>query len=780
MPINHHIDFEITTNGTFNAGAGYNYSNSNKGLDYTYGINKQTININNLQLSYASGPFVPGIPSWSVSSGGSIPSATYYIGIRYIAFGGNGEIIAKSEIVEYSDSIPANSQITINSPSAPGYPFTHYQVFMRNSTDTLFYLQLQNYAGQNTGTFIGTNLILSSFSKTFSSIQVSSLPEKGNLRFLSANRNFVSNDIGNFINIENNHLGYRSVNASNVLANVVTEVGRTTLDPYAFWFELTSTKLVKKISLVLSKAGSPTGDFFVEIRTNNNNVPSGNVLEFNGIGASQITNNPTWYDFNFNTNLAAGKYWIIFYLLEGNVSNTDYIKVGRINSTGFTDYSQNHLYYFNSNNYTWNNSGIVQPIAFDVIWGSEQLWGQGLVSDFVSNKGNLRLEILNVHNNKALVCSDFYISEINASNGFGILGGSSNDIVSIIETANIFGYSSKLHIKNGTHILNKTLTLSKASIHGYQINRYDYGLQPTIIANNTVNSSNFTSGLINIVADSVEIINCDLDGNNFTNSVINSTDKSFYLSHCEIKNSNQYGIYLGPGTFKNIWIENSSIYNISGNILSASAIYILSNNLVSINNCFIRNIVGSGINAVSCSLSMKFTIVHNISGNLSTYGHGIFIENCRDARLNFNTFNNCSNSGIYLLNSGLVIITNSIFSNNADHGILIDSVNPLSFKLCNINNNAFYNLGGNTFESDPTYLIQINPIILNSNPYVSINENTLDLTPNSSSISGQALIGKAIPKEFYGIASEQILDIGAVQSFGNQPSSRRAPVIYLY
>lgn len=780
MPINHHIDFEITTNGTFNAGAGYNYSNSNKGLDYTYGINKQTFNLNNLQLTYASGPFVPGIPSWSVSSGGSIPANTYYIGVRYIAFGGSGEIVAKSEIVEYSDFIPANSEATINSPADPGYPFTHYQVFMRNSSDTLFYLQLQNYAGQNIGTFIGVNMVLSSFNKTFSSIAVSALPEKGNVRFLSSNRNFISNDIANFINIENNHIGYRSANATNVLGNVATEVGRTTLDPYAFWFELTSTKLIKKISLVLSKIGNPTGDFFVEVRTNNNNVPSGNVLEFNGIGVSQITNNPTWYDFNFNTNLAAGKYWIVFYILEGNISNTDYVKVGRYNSTGFTDYSQNHLYYFNSNNFTWNNSGIVQPIAFDVIWGSEQLWGQGLLSDFVSNKANLRLEILNIHNNKALVCSDYYISEINATNGFGILGGSSNDIISVVETANIFGYNSTLHIKNGTHILNKTLVLNKISLEGYHINRYDYGQQPILIANNTVSASNFSSGLLSITSDGVEIINCDLDGNSFVNSIISATDKSFYLSHSEIKNSNQYGIFLGVGTFKNIWIENSSILNITGNVLSASAIYIQSNNLVSVNNCFIKNIEGAGINANLCSLSVKFTIFHDISGNLSTHGHGIFIENCRDARFNFNTLNSCTKSGIYLLNSGSVVITNSIFSNGGDHGILLDSVNPLSFKLYNINNNAFYNLGGNNFESDPTYLIQNNPLILNSNPFVSINENSLDLTPNSSSISGQALIGKAVPKEFFGIASEQILDIGAVQSFGNQPSTRRAPVIYLY
>lgn len=780
MPINHNIDFEITTDGIFSSGAGYNYSNPNKGLDYTYGSNRQIITINDLQLSYANYPFVPDIPTWTASSGGTIPAAIYYVGIRYIAFGGNGEIVAKSEIVEYSGSVANNSRITISSPSNPGYPFTHYQVFMRNSTDNLFYLQLQNYAGVNTGTAIGVNLILNTFNKTYSSIAVSLLPDKGNIFFLSAGRNFIPNDIGNFINIENNHIGYRSTNASNVLTNIVTEIARTTLDPYAFWFEISSNKLIKKISLVLSKVGNPTGDFFIELRPDNNGVPSGNVLEYNGIGAGQITSNPTWYDFDFNSNLSSGKYWFVFYLLDGDISNANYIKVGRFNSTGFIDYSLNHLYYFNSNNSTWNNSGIVEPLAFDIIWQSEQLWGEGLTSNFINNDGNLRFEILNVYNNKALICSDVYISEINATNGIAKLGGSSNDIVSVIESINLLGYSSTLYIKNGTHIINKSLILNKSSLSGYQITKNDYGNQPVLIANSTVNSANFSSGLINITGDNISISNCTIDGNYYVDRIINSTDKSLYISFCDIKNSNQHGIYLGAGTFKNIWIESSSITNVNGSLTNSAAIYMLSNNLVDINNCLIKNIIGSGINSISCSLNIKFTIIHGISGNLSTHGHGIFVERCRDARFNFNTFNNCSKSGIYFLNSGSVAVSNSIFSNGGDHGILLQSVNPLSFGLYNINNNAFYNLGGNYFESNPNYLFQLNPIILDSNPYVSTNENSLNLTPNSFSISGQRLIGRAVPSKFFGITSEQILDIGAVQSFGNEPTSRRAPVIYLY
>jgi hypothetical protein len=133
-----------------------------------------------------------------------------------------------------------------------------------------------------------------------------------------------------------------------------------------------------------------------------------------------------------------------------------------------------------------------------------------------------------------------------------------------------------------------------------------------------------------------------------------------------------------------------------------------------------------------------------------------------------------------LRQSSNAVIYNSLFTNGGDHGILIDMDMPLSFKLNRIYNNAFYNNAGNQVEVNPPYLSDISSISLSGNPYVHVGLDYVDFTPDTISGNGTPLVGNAYPSLFGGTNSSQKLDIGAVQTYGNQPSPRRNPIISLF
>jgi hypothetical protein len=105
---------------------------------------------------------------------------------------------------------------------------------------------------------------------------------------------------------------------------------------------------------------------------------------------------------------------------------------------------------------------------------------------------------------------------------------------------------------------------------------------------------------------------------------------------------------------------------------------------------------------------------------------------------------------------------------------------PTDFKLNRIYNNAFYNNAGNQVEVNPPFLAAISSISLLSNPYMHIGLDYVDFTPNTVNGSGIHLVAKAYPKTFIGTESIQKLDIGAVQTFGNQQGPRRNPTVSLF
>jgi len=238
-----------------------------------------------------------------------------------VALGVSGEIKAKSELVEYADFIPNGKTIVINSPADPGYPFDHYQVFVRELAGSSTYAQLQNYGGGEVASSIGTNLSLNSFSTSYTSILVSNLPDKGNVyQLASTGRPFVADDIGNFIYIENNNIGFRSKAASLVDVSNYVEIGKSNNYLFAAWFDLSETKTVKQISAALWAVGSPSGDLFLELRTNNSGAPSDTILASGGINANTLGSSPEWLDVSVNSTSAPGRYWIVI-----NFDTTPYI-----------------------------------------------------------------------------------------------------------------------------------------------------------------------------------------------------------------------------------------------------------------------------------------------------------------------------------------------------------------------------------------------------------------------------------------------------------------------
>lgn len=782
MSTKHHIEWEIRNTGTQRSGAGFNPTNPNAGLNYSYGTSAQTISINDIVLSYANIPYVPSTPVWSASSGGTIAGGTYYVGVRYVALDGNGNLAAYSELVESSQTIGNNSIITVTSPTIPGHPFYHYQVFIRSSAGSSTYAQKQNYGGGAIASELGVNLILNSFSIIYDNILVSDLPSKGNIRLLSSSsRNFIPNDIGNFIYLENNHIGVRDSSPDIVSGSLFIELGKIDNEPYAAWFDLDNTRALKQISLVMWKEGSPSFDIYIEIRTNNGGIPSvpPAIIELEAFNASTLSSSPQWIDFPVNANLSAGRYWVVIYT-DSPSDNSNYVKIGKYESNGFSN-SNNNTYKYNTLTLTWNIISDNYSLAFDALWNSTSLWGQGNNSPLLINKGDLRLEILNVNINQALVASDLYIAEDGSTLGRGVLGGSCNNIPAINETAEIQQYHGIAYIKNSTYVFNSVLELNNLSLSGYNATRNDLGTKPVLLANNTITPNPFLStGMIDITGNDVQIINLEIDGNQFARYLITSTDKRLIVSHSWLHDSEDYGIYFGAGNNQRLWFENSRISNVIGQSLTSAGIYSSENNHLYITGCTFDNIEGAAIYALESSIALSFSIFHNIINSSTNYGHGLIARRCRDTTIYFNTFNLCQKSGVHLIDFGSCLIMNSLFTNNADHGILIDMVNPLSFGLTKIVRNAFYNNALNNLEVNPPVIFQTDQIILPSDPYVHIGNDYVDFTLNTLTGSGDLLIAKAYPIDFLGTNTNQLMDIGAVQSFGNQPTPRRHPTISLF
>lgn len=783
MAINHNIDWEIKNTGTEKSGAGFNSSNQNAGLNYSYGSHYQLISYDDLELDNAD-LFKPGIPSWSLVNGGTFPGGTYYFGVRYVALGGDGEIKAKSELVEYADFIPNGKTVVINSPANPGYPFDHYQVFIRELAGSSTYAQLQNYGGGEVASSIGTNLSLNSFSTSYTSILVSNLPEKGNVYQLSSNdRNFVANDIGNFIYIENNNIGFRSREASLVDVSNYVEIGKTNNYLFAAWFDLSETKTIKQISAVLWAVGSPSGDLFLELRTNNSGVPSSTILASGGINANTLGTSPEWVDVSVNSTLAPGRYWVVVNF-DTTPDASNYLRLGRKTSTGFQNLNEMHLYQYNTSTFTWSNVDTGLAVAIGVSWNTNSIWGDGDYSPFLINQGSLRFEILNVDTNQALVYSDYFISSIGAIGGYGYLGGASNNLLSVNEHATEFALNSMAYIKSANYTLFEPLVLSNMSLNGYETTRHDIADRPVFIVDTGVDPNLYDyvtgDGVINITGDKIQIINIEIDGNDFAEKLLTATDKSLLILNSWFHNSAHTALYFGSGSSQAIWIESTRISDILTESALSAAIFVDNANHLNVMNCYINNISGCGIYATGMSLRTEYSIFHNISGSFTNNGHGIIADECTDAKLSFLTINDCSKSGVNFRKSGNIVVSNSLFTNGGDHGILIDMDTSNAFGLSRIYNNAFYNNGGNQVESNPSTVLQVGPITLTTSPFVHIGLDYVDFTLNSSTGSGEQLIGHALPTSFEGTNSNQKLDIGAVQTYGNQPVPRRNPVVSLF
>jgi hypothetical protein len=782
MSTKHHIEWEIKITGSQRSGAGYNPTNPNAGLNYSYGEFAQTISINDLVLSYANNPYVPSTPIWTADSGGSIAAGTYFVGVRYVALDGNGNLAAYSELVESSQTISSGSRIVVTSPIDPGHPFDHYQVFLRSSSGSFTYAQKQNYGGGAISSPIGSNLTLNSFSIVFDNIAVSSLPNKGNVRLLSsATRNFIPNDIGNFIYLENNHTGIRNMSATNVSNSYFVELGKTDNEPYAAWFELDATRNLKQLSIVMWKQGSPSNDIYIEIRTNSGGVPSvpPAIVEFEAFNASTLSSSPQWIDLEINTNLSTGKYWVVIYT-DASADNSNYVKIGKYDSNGFAN-SNNNTYVYNSSTLVWNNINDGYSLAMDAIWNSTSLWGEGDNSNLIINKGDLRLEILNVNLNQALIASDLYIADDGSTGGRGVLGSSCNNIYAINETNELQQFHGIAYVKNSTYLIGSVLELSNLSLSGYDIDRNDLGTNPILLADNTISPNPFSStGMIDILGNDIQLINLEIDGNEFAEYLITCTDKRLIISHSWLHHAEDYGIYLGTGSNQRFWLENSRISNITGQSSDAAGVFSSAGNHLCISGCTFDNIEGAGINAFESSIALSFNIFHNIINSSTNYGHGIIARRCTDTTIYFNTFNGCEKSGIHFIDYGSAMIMNSLFTNNLDHGILIDMIDPLSFGFSKIVRNAFYNNAINNLEVNPPVIQMTDQIILPSNPYVHIGNDYVDLTLNTLTGSGDLLIAKAYPVNFLGTVTNQLMDIGAVQSFGNQPTPRRNPTISLF
>lgn len=121
------------------------------------------------------------------------------------------------------------------------------------------------------------------------------------------------------------------------------------------WFAQTFTTpqnlTLTKVSLYLSKNGSPSGNFNVSIRATSEGLPTGSDLASTSVSASSITSG--WNDFTLNYNLTGGTvYAIVFSCPSGDASN--YIMAYDYETSSL--YSGGQYCYSTNSGSSWNYS----------------------------------------------------------------------------------------------------------------------------------------------------------------------------------------------------------------------------------------------------------------------------------------------------------------------------------------------------------------------------------------------------------------------------------------
>jgi hypothetical protein len=193
MPINYDIDWEVRPTGNKLTGSGFNTTNPNAGVNYSYNSTYQTFNYNDLTWNINDAPNEQVI---TTSAGaGNFSAGSYYVGVRYVGLGASNQVLATSQITETLVSTNLNDRIDINNLFiTESHPFTHIQLTIRESSGSNAYFVEDT---GNTVFALDSNYFINEYSVSGTGISV---PYIGNIYKLSSNdRAFESNDIGNFI-----------------------------------------------------------------------------------------------------------------------------------------------------------------------------------------------------------------------------------------------------------------------------------------------------------------------------------------------------------------------------------------------------------------------------------------------------------------------------------------------------------------------------------------------------------------------------------------------------
>lgn len=775
MSLRKNLDFEIIPSGSSQTGSGFNSNNPNAGVNYSYGNDYQVFSYDDLAINYYN---APDLPNFSLASGlGSFTANTFYVGIRFISIDELGQIEAISQLTEDTVTVSNNDRLDIAAPLDAIHPFTHYQITLRTTASSIAYVQLFNGGAENY-IAITEQFFVNSYYTAGSSI--SSLPSYGNIYKLSStDRPFISDDIGNFILIENNHIGFRSANATSIDSSPAIEVCKTTNDPVAAWFDITSsTKVVRRISAVMWAEGSPSGDLFLELRTDNSGVPSNTVLGFGGINASTLTSTKTWVDINVNVSCAPGRYWIVIYL-DNTPSLTDYIRVGR--KSGEFGIDNQHYYTYNSGTSTWTSVNDGVAVAIDASWNSTDWWTAGNLTTLIENKANLRYEIININSGDGLIYKpdSEILSSIPSIGGLGYLGGAETSIVRAIEFINLQTYFSNLNIKDSTYIIDSPLTLSHCHLHGYSTIHDDFSdIRPLIKLDPSASPVQFqfaNSGMIVVTRDHLEITSLEFDGSNVAEKIISVGDYNIYMSNCYLHSSLNNAIVIDGSSNCVSVIDNIHIGDISDANSSASGILLNNGVSLDISHSFFDNITGCGIRTIGVPLSAQFCVFNNINGATGIKGIGIRVDDASTCHIHYCTFHDMQRNALYVYGEGHAFINNNIFSTCGDYAVVISPSSPGSIGMQRIDSNAFYNNTPGNVTNDNTLGSGTRFYSVTANPFA--NSSTKDFRLNSAISAGYGLIGTARPQYFTETTLPQKLDVGAVQTYGNSPVPRRNPTI---
>lgn len=780
MSLLNNIDFEIKSTGLALTGSAFNSSNPGSGLNYSYGNDYNIFSYDDLEFNNYD---APDAPSYTIASGsGTLTAGSYYLGIRFISFNLDNSIQGTSQLTEILISISNNDRIDVASPADLIYPFTHYQITLRPSAGSIAYFQ-QNSGGPNLYVDYTEQFFVQSYYNAGANL--SSLPFKGNIYKLSSiDRPFISDDIGNYILIENNHIGFRSLSSTSgsLLNSPAIELCKTTNDPIAAWFDISgSTKVVKRISAAMWAVGSPSGDLFFELRPDNSGVPSNTVLGMGGINASTLTSTASWVDISVNVSCAPGRYWIVIYL-DNSPSAVNYIRIKRAN--GVLGINNEHLYTYNSGTSTWTSSNDNYAVAIDASWNSEDWWTWGNNTNFIENNGNLRFEILNVNSGDALIYeTSGYVANPGSIGGLGHLGGADSSILRVFESINLqheTSGSNNLYLKNSTYVIDQVLEINNPlHIHGYENTHEDFSEnRPIIQLDPLADPTNFlfaASGMIYCNADHIELTNIEVDGSAIAEKLLMVNDNNIYIQNCVFYNSENNAIYISGNTNCVVVIDSCMIKDITNTNSSASGIFLQSGTSLDISHSYFKNIIGSGVISIDVSFSAQYCIFENINGSTSYLGIGIRVENAPSSHIHYCTFHDIERTGLNIYGEGHFFITNNIFSTCGNSAVFIDPLTNTSFGLQKIDSNSFYNNIPNNVMNNNVSSSGTRSFSISGTPFA--NAATGDFRLNSNLGAGYNLIGKANPQKFVDTSLPQKMDVGAAQTYGNTPVPRRNPTI---